>query len=306
MRPRMTNRGCAACPNAISDAAVTPRAPPVTTNTAPDVIARAGAVTTQGTPANVMRSPAAERPTSVSGPPPNSSATIASATEASLRVARCTSSALHVAKGHSSRAVLASAATPPIHARTAPRPARPKSPPVSCTVMNRPPVSRNRCATARAARNASRFTAMAACSSATGRSPPRKITPPAVAGIAPTAASIACTPRATSRSTSAVATWPPSGVTTIDVLPESEGSAEPSGGAGRARTAIRRTGEETMTALPCSSSARAVPSGEAAAERTGKAAAGTLSSPFISSTICANVRMDAIFVVATCGRSGTC
>ncbi len=282
----------------MSEAAVTPRAPPVTTNTAPSATGPRVGRTAQGTAASVTRSPAAERPTSTSGPPPNSSAASAAASSRSPRCARSRSIALAVASGHSSLAVLASAASPASHARPGSRPERPKSPPVSCTVTKTPPCSRKRAATARAAPKASRLTAMAA-SSATGRRPPRKRSPVAFSGIASTVARVASTPRARSASTRAGATPPPSGVTATRPLPTRPATPKPCAGAGTTRTATRATGANGANGADngaTTTRARGPPASVAPAACV---------EPPMSSMICASVRVAAIFDVATCGRSGT-
>jgi hypothetical protein len=162
----------------------------------------ASGVTPASTIVSVVRRPSACSPTSAVTPPVHISSTIAPAIAATERAPRSQSMALTEACGHSSSAVRASAERPPDHARTPARPESPKSPPVSCTVANRPPSASKRAATARRA-NASRSTAIASSMLPTSRMPPRKITAPAPGGTSE--ATRAFTPRRPNSSTTSAA-----------------------------------------------------------------------------------------------------
>lgn len=163
---RTIRSGCTAA-SARTAAAVTPRAPPLTTTTAPGTRTPASrSPAGAGTARRMVRTPPAPRPTSVLDPPVSSSRAIASATVAVSRPLVGQSMALTATAGHSLARVLADAARPAKPALAGAE--APKSPPVSCTMTNAPPRSGSN---ARAIRNTSRVTAGADIGS--GPSPPR-------------------------------------------------------------------------------------------------------------------------------------
>ena len=156
VRPSKTKRNGqpqAACRPAHSrrHAAVTPRAPPETNTTSLATSTDAPACTGLLTLTSVLRLLAFSA-TSNSPPPCNSSSAIASASAVKGRPADAKSMALTLARGHSSAQVLINAGKPASHAEFAPvaPSARPKSPPVSCTVTNKPPLPLNFAARVRA------------------------------------------------------------------------------------------------------------------------------------------------------------
>ena len=132
-------------------AEVTPRAPPETSTTSFAASTDAPVCTTRATLTSVLRVPAFSA-ISNSPPPCNSSSAIVSASSVLVRLAAAKSIALTLARGHSRAQVLMSAGRPASQAeldKSAASP-RPKSPPVSCTVTNNPPLSPNFVARVRA------------------------------------------------------------------------------------------------------------------------------------------------------------
>ena len=175
VRPRRTKRARLSRAHSSMQAAVTPRAPPETTTTSPaDDHRRA---LRDGPLHAAKREPASgrgERHLRLAAP-------FEQLGRERLRE-RFSVRGLPVrgrrpsaeACGHSWPAVFTRAGRPASHARRGSIGAVPKAAPVSCTVTKRPRSFSSRTARVRARANASRFTAIAASTSATSRRPPRE------------------------------------------------------------------------------------------------------------------------------------
>ncbi len=237
VRPSRAKRALVCRATAMTQAAVTPRAPPVTTMTSslPRWIGPPSS-TSAGMSVRVQRLPSAVRPTSSSGPPVSSSSARSSASSWSERSPRSRSMDRAWPTVHSRLAVRARAAMPASQARSPSSPHRPNLPPVSCTTTSSPP-SRPALSKARTAWKASRFRSAACSVFSMGARPSSTIRPVASSGTSTT--SSALTPRMFSSSTSSRERAVPSEVTATRAFPGRCPPESPIGGASTASSANR-------------------------------------------------------------------